>query len=249
MTKAGSNTVEAVNSVNLQPALVPPSQEDGTISSPDKVVFAIYNGILSGRIVPGQKLIETDLARIYDVSRGPVREAFKRLHAEGVIVTTHHRGAYVRSLTRDEALDFLEIVEALTDLMVRKAAEAIHGFGGAVPPELAEAYATIENYAEITEGDQVESSWHFYDALMTLSGNSQITSVVPSMRLQLFRTQYSSYLDREAKKQRALEYAKVARKVLAGDSNGAREAMRIHVEKTQKRLMAVPSEVFPQLML
>src|SRR5882762_6860423 len=51
------------------------------ISSPDKVVDAIYRGILMGRFVPGQKLIEADLALSFGVSRGPIREALKRLSA------------------------------------------------------------------------------------------------------------------------------------------------------------------------
>lgn len=242
----GLKAVNEVSQSKAQPALTAPEGEDGTTSSPDKVVFAIYNGILSGRIVPGQKLIESDLARQLDVSRGPIREAFKRLHAEGVIISTRHRGAYIRSLSRQEALDFLEIVEVLTDFMVRKAADAIRSFGDKVPPEMGDAVETIKYYAGITDGDQVETSWHFYDALMKLSGNTQIASVVPSMRLQLFRTQSSSYLDREAKKQRALEYVDVARMVLVGNCEGARQAMQMHLRNTEKRLAAVPKDVFPQ---
>ena len=54
------------------------------MSSPDSVAATLLDGIKSGRYVPGQRLIEADLTAELDVSRGPVREALKRLAAEGV---------------------------------------------------------------------------------------------------------------------------------------------------------------------
>jgi DNA-binding GntR family transcriptional regulator len=72
----------------------------GSVSSPDRVVEAILDGIRSGRYVPGQKLIEADLTHDHQVSRGPVREALKRLGR--VITRMRHRGAYIRA-TRAEA--------------------------------------------------------------------------------------------------------------------------------------------------
>ena len=54
------------------------------MTSPDRVVDAIIRSIRTGVYVPGQRLIEADLTRDYHVSRGPVREALKRLAAEGV---------------------------------------------------------------------------------------------------------------------------------------------------------------------
>ena len=63
---------------------------------------AITAGIESGRFVPGQRLTEAELTRQLGVSRGPVREAFKRLAGEGVLDLTRHRGAVVRAQTREE---------------------------------------------------------------------------------------------------------------------------------------------------
>lgn len=218
--------------------------DENAPSSPDKVVYAIYKGILSGRIVPGQKLIEADLAQSLNVSRGPIREAFKRLSAEGIVETTMHRGAYVRSLTRQESLDFLEIVDVLTDFMAAKAADTMREADDDFRARNSESIKTIEQYAGITDGSQIEGSWHFYGALMILSGNSQLASIVPAMRLQLFRAQSSTYLDQEGHRQRALEYAKVAQRVLAGDRAGAQLAMRVHMSNTAERLASLPDEAF-----
>ena len=70
---------------------IPPNRS----SSPDNVANYVLEGIKSGRFVPGQRLIEADLSENLYTSRGPIREAFKRLAAEGVLTLVPHRGAYV----------------------------------------------------------------------------------------------------------------------------------------------------------
>ena len=97
-----------------------------TLSSPDQVAQVLLDGIKSGRIVPGQRLIEADLTSELRVSRGPVREALKRLSAEGLVRLIPHRGAYIRKLTRREVMDILVIQETLTALAARLAAQLLY---------------------------------------------------------------------------------------------------------------------------
>ena len=94
-------------------------------SSSDRVAKAITNNIMTGRWFPGQRLIEGDLARDLNVSRGTVREALKRLAAERVIALTPHRGAYIRVLTRQEGIDLLQVLTMLYGLATTLAAAAI----------------------------------------------------------------------------------------------------------------------------
>ena len=99
--------------------------ERAKMTSPDRVVDSILRAIRAGAYVPGQRLIEADLTRDYQVSRGPVREALKRLAAEGVLTLTRHRGAYVRALSRSEVNDSLMMLEVLVGLMAKLAAKRI----------------------------------------------------------------------------------------------------------------------------
>ena len=91
------------------------------LSSPEQVAETLLDGIKGGRFVPGQRLIEADLTAELGVSRGPVREALKHLAAEGLIHLIPHRGAYIRKLTRRQAIDILVIQETLTALAARLA--------------------------------------------------------------------------------------------------------------------------------
>src|SRR5438876_287873 len=60
-----------------------------------QVADAIVDAIGAGTVAPGQRLVETDLARRLAVSRVPVREALKMLEAQGILVAAPHRGARV----------------------------------------------------------------------------------------------------------------------------------------------------------
>src|ERR1700677_4954504 len=100
-------------------------EEPVHLSSPDRIVETITDSIRAGRFVPGQRLVEGDLTHSLGVSRGPVREAMKRLAAEGVITLTPHRGAYIRALQRGEAKQLLTVMEVLTGLAANLAAQQI----------------------------------------------------------------------------------------------------------------------------
>jgi DNA-binding GntR family transcriptional regulator len=92
------------------------------VSSTDRVINHITDGVLAGRYVPGQRLVELDLTRAIRVSRGPVREAFRRLDALGILARTMHRGACVRTLSRAEAVDLMIAIEGIDILTSRLAA-------------------------------------------------------------------------------------------------------------------------------
>src|SRR5690606_40886702 len=66
----------------------------------DKVITAIKKGVRFGRYVPGQRLIENDLATTFQVSRGTVRDALRRLEAEGLVHFERYRGASIRKMSR-----------------------------------------------------------------------------------------------------------------------------------------------------
>ena len=220
---------------------------DEANSSPDKVVDTIYRGIISGRYVPGQKLIEADLMQALGISRGPIREALKRLDAKGVIELTRHRGAYIRQLSRREALDFLEILEVLTGLIARKAAAAA-ARDDRNAALVRDAFHWLENFRDPSREDLafLEQRGHFYDTLITLGGNTQLRSALPLMRIRLLRLQAQPYLSREDRQDRVDEYAVITRAVLDGDEAGAQRAMRRHMKRMQQRIARLPDDAFAQ---
>src|SRR5579862_6008283 len=82
----------------------------------------LRTAIVQGRIRPNQRLIETELAEEYGVSRTPVRESLQRLAAVGLIVAAR-RGWTVREHSLDEIREIYEVRAALEGYAARLAAE------------------------------------------------------------------------------------------------------------------------------
>jgi DNA-binding GntR family transcriptional regulator len=75
----------------------------------DQVSDAIRRLILMGEYLPGQRLVETELARALSVSQAPVREALRQLAHEGIVVQLARRGTFVATVDADEARKAYEV--------------------------------------------------------------------------------------------------------------------------------------------
>jgi DNA-binding GntR family transcriptional regulator len=87
-----------------------------------RVIAELRQGILSGRLKPGNRLIEERLAEELGVSRNPVREAIRALASEGLIEVTARRGAAVAKMTEQETRETIEIRAILEGHNARLAA-------------------------------------------------------------------------------------------------------------------------------
>lgn len=88
----------------------------------DMVTAALRSAIMEGRFKPGGRLVEDRIARLFGVSRNPVREALKILRSEGLVEIAPRRGASVAALTPEEAREVIELRAALEGLCARLAA-------------------------------------------------------------------------------------------------------------------------------
>ncbi|MCU0789571.1 MAG: GntR family transcriptional regulator [Nitratireductor sp.] len=212
-------------------------------SSPEIVVNAIVKGVRAGRLVPGQRLVEADLTRNLGVSRGPVREALKRLAAEGVVTLNRNRGAYIRALSRDEVRDMLIVLEALTGLMARLAAK--HIGSGENRASFERQYKRLMAFEE--QGDSIaflDQRRDFYDTLIRMGGNGELGRLMPLMQIHLLRLQFQSYVTREQREKQFLEYEAISQAVLAGDQNRAERLMKLHIRRTRMVLERLPEEAY-----
>lgn len=142
----------------------------------------IYQRIVEGTYLPGQRLIEQRVAEELDVSRTPVREAFRRLETAGLIVAERNRGAIVRAVTRNEVVDLYELRSRLEALAAERAAsrasaEELHlmeaaatGFGRSVAAVDA---ANQESVREVT-------SWNkqFHGLIVTAARHMRLAELL-----------------------------------------------------------------------
>lgn len=79
----------------------------------EEVISIIRKSIMNGEFKPGSKLVESDLASQFNISRGPIREALMHLKHEGLLEHFPNRGYYVRTLAPDDVWEIFLICYSL----------------------------------------------------------------------------------------------------------------------------------------
>jgi DNA-binding GntR family transcriptional regulator len=88
----------------------------------DRAYDAVRSGIIAGRYLSGARLTEQDIATTVGVSRTPVREALRRLDAEGLVEFTPNLGAVVTTWTEADSDDIFDLRAMLESYGARRAA-------------------------------------------------------------------------------------------------------------------------------
>lgn len=101
----------------------PPRSTDAPTKLP--LVDRLRQDIVTGNLVPHQRLVEADISEEHRASRGEVRLALNELITEGLVERIPNRGARVRKVSREEAIEITEVRAAVESLCARKAAERI----------------------------------------------------------------------------------------------------------------------------
>lgn len=92
-----------------------------TKSLADQIADSIVEGIAAGVIAQGQRIIEVELATGLQVSRVPVREALKILHAQGIVVSRPHHGVRVAQYDEEKIVQIYEVRCSLEKIAIRDA--------------------------------------------------------------------------------------------------------------------------------
>ncbi|KCZ58689.1 GntR family transcriptional regulator [Hyphomonas chukchiensis] len=210
------------------------------LSSADQVAEEVVRRLYSGRYVAGQKLIEADLVEELHVSRGTIREALRRLSAEGVVSLTLHRGAYIRAFSKNDVQNILNVIEVLLGLAARTAAKKTHS---ARDKKQLEAYllAILEPQKNYYDVVRVQNA--FYRFLISSSENEELERVLPSLNFHFLRPAYLVHSPR-VYPERLKEFELIATAVLSGDAKRAEQTARNHVIAIARSLRELPDEAF-----
>ncbi|MEV1021591.1 GntR family transcriptional regulator [Streptomyces sp. NPDC050264] len=189
----------------------------------ERVLATLRQEIIGGRLRPGDRLVERELAERFGVSRVPVREAIRALLSEGFVTFETPRRAVVRTLTRTDVTELYELREALEVYAAGLAAER------AEPGGLAELAELLDRAALATgEGDDetiADINSRFHDRLLAMAGNGLLIGVMQPVDGRL------RWLTRrnEAWSQQLDEHRRLYDAVAAGDPERARAVALGHV--------------------
>ena len=215
---------------------------DEATSSPDTIFKEVLQGLYDGRYVPGQRLIEADLSRTFRVSRGSVREALRRLAAEGVVELTLHKGAYIRILSRNDARDVARVMEVMIGLAAQLAAERCDDEGEALLRGRYTRLAAFKDGPDFIGFIRARNS--FYRALVRIGQSQELARLLPSMHVHLVRIQFRQYYT-PAEEARFEDYREMTEAVVARDSVRAERAGRAHIRRIFNEIDNLPDGAFP----
>jgi len=202
-------------------------------SAADGVFAGILHALEARQLVPGQRLVETDLAASFKVSRNSVREALQRLSAEGIVELHRHRGAAIRLLSVQETLDVLDVAERMSGLLAGAAARAVHrGKSSQGLLRALKLMAQADAMADAEAFSKARRDW--YRALLGLAGSRELARVFPAIQMPIV---YAQYQLPELQCVRLHDYRVIATHVQAGDEMAADLAAMAHVRNVREAIV------------
>ena len=159
----------------------------------DQAFVSLREAIVSGSLAPGAPLVIDDLAATFGLSTMPVREAVKRLVADGLVEELPRRAHRVAPLTRRTALDVLEVMEALMVRAYELGVPALDAEGvGAMRAALdrATGHAAAGELMEALAGIHA-----MHGIVYAATGNSEFDRALSSIGPRFDRVLYLWYME------------------------------------------------------
>ncbi|MER7175796.1 GntR family transcriptional regulator [Streptomyces mesophilus] len=191
-------------------------------SRTEYVLEAIKHGILTGQLVPGQALVETELAARFGVSKTPVREALKTLAGTGLVLMSQYKGATVRMVDAEMAHEIYDVRLLLEPEALRRAITRRAGF-----EEAAEALARSESAVDAAERSLANRDFH--RALYLPCGNPLLGKMLDEVRDQAALVSAVAWAARPSWEKEAAEHVEILRLARAGDADAAAAALHAHI--------------------
>ncbi len=206
---------------------------------------SVYDRLLTdlheGRLQPGMRLLETELAERLGVSRTPVREAIRQLEADGLVTHVPRQGAAIRTLDYAELMELYEMRAVLEGTAARLAAR------GASDIEIEELFAINEALAQ---AGPTREAWvlnrQFHAALLDAAKNRFLRRSTQGLQKALMILGPTTLLQPERAENAVAEHQAVLEAIKARDGAAAEAAMRQHVEGAQRvRVRALRAQPAP----
>jgi len=196
--------------------------------------------IIKGEYKPGRQLKEEEIAARLDISRPPVREAFKVLEAEGPVVRRPRRGVFVTEMTAKDVWEAYTLKAALYEMAIELAMDII---SETQIPELEAVVQQMENCVEAQPFDLLryqEYHQNFHDQILRISGHDRLKKISASIHNQVSRFSYKSLQDHDHLTSSVRYHREIIKAIKARDKVTAGRLMKAHVLEALDGLLAMP---------
>lgn len=224
-----------------------PAEETAGLRGPtvsQRVLEALREAIVQGRLLPGNTLSEADVARQLGVSRQPVREAFIKLAEAGLVGIRPQRGTLVLLISRREVENARFLREAIEVAIARKAATE------ATPEDVALMRETLAAQREASDCGDAPAFIRADDALHQAIARSaeceHAWKVLDGLKVQMDRVRYMSMEEATPIPVLIEQHEAIVDAIAAGDQDAAEDAMRTHLSEILRSLPRIV-EAHPEM--
>ncbi|MEM5787912.1 MAG: GntR family transcriptional regulator [Syntrophobacteraceae bacterium] len=204
----------------------------------DTVVDYVRKQIITGKLRANQKLNENDLANSLGVSRPPLREAFRILENEHLLVSIPRKGTYVTDVSIEDLKGLFqtrEMIESYTmDLLKATETTELPDVEKALDDAVNLAPPSIDNIDEMLHFHQVFSGFH--TKIVEAAGNARINHFYKTISLNLTRYQVMYLFMPGSIDQSLQDHLRILNFIKKGECDKAKESLLSHLKFTAKVL-------------
>ena len=196
--------------------------------------------IIKGEYEPGQKLKEEEIAMRLGISRPPIREAFKALETEGLVVRKPRRGVFVTEMTAKDVWEAYTLKAALYEMATELAMNTI------TANQIRELDAVVRRMEDCITMEPVDllqyQDYHqsFHKKIMIISGHDRLNKISVSIHNQVGRFSYRSLQNKSHLQSSVGYHRKIINAIEAKDSPLACRLMKEHVLEALDVLLSMP---------
>ena len=197
----------------------------------DVVFKTLRQGILTGELKPGERLMEIHLANKLGVSRTPIREAIRKLELEGLVTMIPRRGAEVAQITEKSMKDVLEVRKVLDNLSVELACERITE---EEKEKLQNACVDFEDAVKTGDFSMIaKTDVAFHDIIVVATRNIRLSQMVNNLAEQMYRYRFEYIKDSSQHSRLVQEHEEICQGIINGDKEKALVAIEAHIDNQE----------------
>lgn len=195
---------------------------------------ALRKLVLGGSLKPGERISERQLAADLGISTTPIKDALRRLEAEGLVVTLARRGTYVSAFASEREHEMTLLRAAIEGVTARIAAEK------APNSSLAELRKAIDRIRQATQAGQftavIRANEAFHAAIKKLAQNSYLEQLLSVLHVYDQSTRVKILSSGDQLEAALREHEAIAAAIESGDGDLAEQTMRAHVTRSARVL-------------
>lgn len=201
----------------------------------DVVFNTLRKAILTGRLKPGERLMEVHLANKLGVSRTPIREAIRKLELEGLVIMIPRRGAEVAQITEKNLKDVLEVRRALDALSVELACDRI------TEEEILTLKEACDDFERAVRGKDVsviaKADVALHDIIVKATGNQRLQQLINNLAEQMYRYRFVYIKDESQHDKLIAEHKEIFESIAERNKERASRAAKIHIDNQEKSII------------